>query len=282
MGMLHMASWIVPVGFRGAWRARREADLRDFWAYSRSSHPDWEHTRAEYVFGMFAHACSERFPLERVRSRVGRAEFVFLAAAALLALTGALSRGFPATLALAHAFENLVFKRPPGAGDGVMVAQGLLILFALLVGFCLVTFARPPLHRYNWRYWWFLASKLVLVLILLPVLWLEATFVVREFLPNPVLRFVVGGLVPGLLFVALLACSLIWCFSDQRRRCPVCLRRLALPVNTGSWSSVFEPASTELLCEEGHGSLILPENMQGPSEHWTELPSHEPPRKRAI
>jgi hypothetical protein len=280
LGLLRVASWIVPGGYREVWRARRSADLKDYWLRSRGPDPDWEHTPSEYVFGMFAHAISERFAIEPWRGRTHRAGFVFLAAAVLFGLTGVLSRGYPATTALLHMLGNLMRRRPAGAGDTTVVDEGLLILFALLVGCCLVAFARPPLHRYNWRYWSFLAAKLAMVLVLLPVLWLEATLVVRELLSNSALRLILGGLLPGLLFIVLLGCSLIWCFSDQRQRCPVCLRRLALPVKTGSWSSIFEPASMELLCEEGHGSLILPENMQGPSEHWTELPPHERPPRR--
>ena len=31
-----------------------------------------------------------------------------------------------------------------------------------------------------------------------------------------------------------------------------------MPVTLGSWASVFEPVTTEMLCHEGHGSLVAP------------------------
>ena len=75
------------------------------------------------------------------------------------------------------------------------------------------------------------------------------------------------GLHSSKFFVSLLAdwASLLgtllifrWAILDQGRRCPACLRRLAMPVTLGSWSSpLLEPAATELLCDEGHGSLQL-------------------------
>jgi len=57
----------------------------------------------------------------------------------------------------------------------------------------------------------------------------------------------------------------------SRRRCPVCFERLALPITLGSWSSVLEPATTEFLCEFGHGSLCVPETEQGERDRWTTL-----------
>jgi hypothetical protein len=51
----------------------------------------------------------------------------------------------------------------------------------------------------------------------------------------------------------------------------VCLRRLDLPVTVGSWSSVFEPTSTEMLCDLGHGTLLLPETGGGTEERWTKF-----------
>src|SRR5581483_6575391 len=46
----------------------------------------------------------------------------------------------------------------------------------------------------------------------------------------------------------------IW---DQRRRCRVCLRRLRMPVETGSWSRMlqFGRPRIEYICPYGHGTL---------------------------
>jgi hypothetical protein len=47
---------------------------------------------------------------------------------------------------------------------------------------------------------------------------------------------------------------IIW---DQRYRCRTCLRRLRMPVTTGSWSRMlqFGPPRTEYICPYGHGTL---------------------------
>ncbi len=91
------------------------------------------------------------------------------------------------------------------------------------------------------------------------------------------------GLQSSKFFVSLLAdwASLLgtllifrWAILDQARRCPTCLRRLAMPVTLGSWSSsLLEPASTELLCDEGHGSLRFSEahTTLGEIRRWITL-----------
>ena len=47
---------------------------------------------------------------------------------------------------------------------------------------------------------------------------------------------------------------IIW---DQRRRCPVCLRRLRMPVETGSWARMLQLGRPriESICPYGHGTL---------------------------
>jgi hypothetical protein len=47
---------------------------------------------------------------------------------------------------------------------------------------------------------------------------------------------------------------IIW---DQRYRCRVCLRRLRMPVQTGSWSRMlqFGRPRIEYICPYGHGTL---------------------------
>ena len=67
-------------------------------------------------------------------------------------------------------------------------------------------------------------------------------------------------LVTGLWF--LLACGLLYvCIWDQRYRCRVCLRRLRMPVETGSWSRMLllGRPRTEYICIYGHGTLNVAE-----------------------
>jgi hypothetical protein len=84
------------------------------------------------------------------------------------------------------------------------------------------------------------------------------------------LWFLVGS---GLLYLT------IW---DQRYRCRVCLRRLRMPVETGSWSKMlqFGRPTIEYICPYGHGTLAQPEvqftGLENPEwtphgEMWEEL-----------
>jgi hypothetical protein len=78
----------------------------------------------------------------------------------------------------------------------------------------------------------------------------------------------------GLLYLA------IW---DQRYRCRVCLRRLRMPIETGSWSRMlqFGRPEIEYICTYGHGRLNVsevqisgsenPEWTPQPNDIWTEL-----------
>lgn len=63
-------------------------------------------------------------------------------------------------------------------------------------------------------------------------------------------------LLVGLWF--LLCCGVLYaCVLDQRYRCRVCLRRLRMPVETGSWSRLLTIGGprTEFICPYGHGTL---------------------------
>lgn len=73
---------------------------------------------------------------------------------------------------------------------------------------------------------------------------------------------------------------------DQRYRCRTCLRKLRMPVATGSWPNMFlkgQP-SLEYICVYGHGTLQMPEvdltgaktpNWQKHDDIWKELESLE-------
>jgi len=58
---------------------------------------------------------------------------------------------------------------------------------------------------------------------------------------------------------ALCILGLSWAFRDQQRRCPVCLRRMAHPVEVGQPMRTFLAWNgTELICERGHTLLHIP------------------------
>ena len=84
----------------------------------------------------------------------------------------------------------------------------------------------------------------------------------------------------GLLYGAIL---------DTRYRCRTCLRRLRMPIKTGSWSHVLlGPSKTEYICPYGHGTLKVfeiqssgphPPDWQAHDDIWKELFSPEESKK---
>ena len=53
------------------------------------------------------------------------------------------------------------------------------------------------------------------------------------------------------------ACLLFWAWWDQRRRCRTCLRKLIMPVETGSWGNIvmLGRPRVQYICPFGHGTL---------------------------
>jgi hypothetical protein len=64
------------------------------------------------------------------------------------------------------------------------------------------------------------------------------------------------------------------CILDQRYRCRVCLRRLRMPIETGSWSRMLllGRPRIEYICPYGHGTLKEEELHISGSDNpeWTE------------
>jgi hypothetical protein len=107
---------------------------------------------------------------------------------------------------------------------------------------------RHPMH---WatrpRRWIFLVAKIALVMPVVPC----GLVVVAAIGPIP---FAPNGLIVAYILV------LRWVLTDQRRRCPVCLRVLTNPVRIGRPSRMFlDWYGTELMCARGHGLLHVPE-----------------------
>ncbi len=82
-------------------------------------------------------------------------------------------------------------------------------------------------------------------------------------------------------FLPLAVAVLSWSIADQQKRCRVCLRRLTMPVDVGRPGSVLlNFAGTEMVCEDGHGMLYVPESESNSlerdrwrtlDESWAEL-----------
>jgi hypothetical protein len=152
-----------------------------------------------------------------------------------------------------------------------VVGAAVPIVMALAIGATLFIIGRLSLGRYGWRYWLYLTVKIAAVIVLVPLAWVEGSRWLWDLLALPVLRLYIVGIGATLAFLGGFGLAAIWVFDDQRRRCPECLRRLARPVTMGSWGSMFEPVTTEFVCDEGHGALSLAESEIGEGDRWVSL-----------
>jgi hypothetical protein len=143
------------------------------------------------------------------------------------------------------------------------------------------------------KYWLYLLAKLAIAAGVVFVLQTALDF----FYPVPQLRADYGPPQPlflhdmlytfltlGIWLVGAGLLSLI--LRDQRRRCRTCLRKLIMPVNSGSWGHMvtFGRPRTELICPFGHGTLSIEElqitGRQSPDwqphddDIWKELESY--------
>jgi hypothetical protein len=111
------------------------------------------------------------------------------------------------------------------------------------------------------RYWaWFVLKLAVAAVVFGGILKLIG----RNFPPdndplaplNDGMRFLLCDLALMLCFL-LFAGTLYLIVRDQRYRCRVCLRRLRMPVATGSWSRILQSGHPriEYICTYGHGTL---------------------------
>jgi hypothetical protein len=130
--------------------------------------------------------------------------------------------------------------------------------FAIGVALVILSLQQSIRFHHGWRYCRFLLAKTVLLTAIPALAWIESRW---------------SGFMFAVPFLAACSLGFWWSFADQRRRCPECLARLAMPVTMGSWSSVLEPVATEFLCESGHGSLCVPETIAGEPDRWTALDS---------
>jgi hypothetical protein len=70
------------------------------------------------------------------------------------------------------------------------------------------------------------------------------------------------------LFLAGPAAALYWCWRDQAVRCRICLHRMAMPVTFGEGARILlERSGTELMCPNGHGTLITGGGAD-PASQW--------------
>ena len=145
------------------------------------------------------------------------------------------------------------------------------------------------------RYWAYLVGKLAVAGAFIAALRLCVVWIFRK--PEVVLYVELDhfgydlSYTFAMLFLTLLAVGLLWIIVwDQRYRCRTCLRRLRMPVLTGSWTHVLFVGTprTEYICPYGHGTLKVAElqitghenpDWQPHEDIWKELYSLEETKK---
>jgi len=276
--LLRIGERLAPPPVRAEWRVLWNARLENLWILAGRGEliVDAPAETIRLCQDALAAAFWGRFERRKVLRWVRGPGMVMTLVAAVLALLALLSRGFQATRGVIHtAIEWKIDPRKlridPRAD--LLVATFVPIVLALTVGVVLMAIGRLSVGRYGWRYWLFLLGKLAAVMVLVPLVWVEGNSALRAHLAAPTLALAFGWLAWTLAFLGAFGCGVISAFTDQRRRCPVCLGRLAMPVTLGSWASVFEPVTTEMLCDEGHGSLSVDESEIGAGDRWIALDS---------
>lgn len=114
--------------------------------------------------------------------------------------------------------------------------------------------SQKPVLSSRIRFWAFMIAK---VTILLAIVYYSSmdlgSLLVQPFSPS-------SEYLQAISSVLLCLLGLRWIFRDQQSRCPVCLRRMAHPVDVGQPSRTFLAWNgTELVCESGHALLHIPE-----------------------
>lgn len=102
----------------------------------------------------------------------------------------------------------------------------------------------------------FYLAKTGLLLGTVAAAWAE----VATALPVPILGGVAPGMAPALTLLFLLAQGFVmrWSLEDQAGRCPVCCRRVSMPMSVGTTASLLlDRPGVEFLCTRGHGTLLL-------------------------
>jgi hypothetical protein len=187
------------------------------------------------------------------------------AVSAVLALLAVATHGLEVTRSLLDILRNSAGKPYPDR----LIAISAPVAFAFFTG-AVTAFTRRSLSVRKLG-GVFLLIKTLSLEVIATLVWIEGGTALRACLHPELLRILAGGLGLAIAFVALFDWIVLWSFDDQRRRCPVCVRRLVLPVRIGTWASVFEPVATEWVCDVGHGSICLSEAGQGKAELWSKL-----------
>lgn len=260
---LQLAACLVPKAQREAWRAEWIAEL----SYAARQSP----VRASALAGGLVRDAMTVRRLH-ITERIAAIDWE----APELCLQ-ALTVGF-AVLALACAahpqIRNLVLSR-----WGVGAFSCFAVLAVLSLPSTVVTSRFSACEAYSgdaatmtqrWSRWRFLAAKLVLSVLSCYLLAVHVTWIFQRLLGAQADWLLIAC---GLLFNVI---AVSWAFTDQRQRCPTCMRSLSGAARLGppSWS-LLDSNATEEMCDRGHGLLHKPEWQTSWFENarWLQLDS---------
>jgi len=266
--LLRLIGLLVPLADRAPWFARHVSNLDSLWILARRG--ELAGATFAYLVWCYRGACAQALRIRCTgfnprRWARGPASLLAWAAAALLFLAMA-THGFAVTRSLIAAFGHLS-ERP---SQEKLVAYLFPVVFGLSASLILALSRISFRGRRYWQVLFFFSKTLALMAIVV-LLWVEGGAALRRAIPFETLRHIAGGILFAIAFVGALGWTVLWSIADQNHRCSVCLRRLVAPVRMGSWASVFEPATIEWLCEDGHGALCEPGTETGPQLHWIDL-----------
>lgn len=267
-GLLRLASLMVPKEVRAAWRHRRAASLHSLAILAERG--ELPGSDSAFLAWWCRDALADAFSLHcggfDPRRWMRGPAFPMVAAAAALLLIGACTHGFAVTRSLLDALKGATSNLQQDR----LMANLAPIAFALAAS-TMAAVRRVSLGGHTWRYRAYLLGKTLSLATIVSLLWIEGGAALRGSIPSQTVRILGGGVVLAVAFVATFGWVVLWSLADQQQRCPVCLRRLVMPVRIGSWGSVFEPATTEWICEAGHGTMCVREVEAGESDRWIEL-----------
>lgn len=243
--MLRVASWIVPGRQRGEWLKEWTAEL----CYALASGFD----ATAFCLGSFHDAAW----LLGQQLRAQAADLTHLRGPAhCLSVLGGLAAF---TLAVAMALPRLqdpLWTRPVLSRVILIVASLIILPSATSIHF------QVEIGTRRLRNWMFLAAKLVLLVTIVCASMYDLSHLLSR-----------SGLEPHASLLGYVL-ALNWALSDQRRRCPDCLRLLTDPVRIGQPSgTLLDWYGTEFVCAKGHGVLYVPELLESSycRSHWVTL-----------
>lgn len=232
--MLRAASWLAPGDRRGEWLGEWRAEL---WYVPRRG-------ATRFCLGAFRDALWVR----RNCANPARGGYLESPVRCLAVLAALAMASILVTVCLSGPLKLKPMYAHMGARDlpiGCLMTLAISCVLLPATGAAARTPGRHPMPVFSrLRRGVFLALKIVLVQPAMAcgfVLWI-----------------LIAPMAPFALFGILGACvlALRWVISDQRNRCPVCLRLLTSPVRIGTPAETFlEWYGAESVCSRGHGLL---------------------------